>query len=164
MKRCLPRSAQSFFKAKRGAALVEFSLVVPLLVFLMCGLAEFALIMRQYHIMEKGVRDAGRYLARVPMAGCTLNGAAVTKAQNLALTGRTASGSFLLPTWNDPATVSVTVAQCFDNSGGAYRGRDDMPVIEVTANAPYVDLGLLSVIGVGAVDLQATHQQLWIGE
>lgn len=157
-------SIARFFKAKRGAALVEFSLVAPLLVFLMCGLAEFACVMRQYHIMEKGVRDAGRYLARVPMTGCTLNGAAVTQAQNLALTGRTGSGSFLLPSWTDPATVTVAVAQCVDNSSGGYRGRDDMPVIEVTAAAPYADLGLLSVIGVDDIDLQVAHQQLWIGE
>lgn len=153
-----------FFKAKRGAALVEFSLVAPLLILLMCGLAEFACVMRQYHIMEKGVRDAGRFLARVPMTGCTLNGAAVTEAQNLALTGRTGSGSYLLPSWTDPNTVSVAVVQCFDNSGGTYRGRGSMPVIEVTADAPYADLGLLSVIGVGAIDLEVTHQQLWIGE
>lgn len=153
-----------FFKSKRGAALVEFSLVAPLLIFLMCGLAEFANVMRQYHIMEKGVRDAGRYLARMPMAGCTLNGAAVAQAQNLALTGRTTGGSYLLPSWTDASTITVAVVQCVDNSSGAYRGRDDMPVIEVTADAPYADLGLLSVIGIGDIDLEASHQQLWIGE
>ena len=154
----------SFFKAKRGAALVEFSLVAPLLILIMCGLAEFACVMRQYHIMEKGVRDAGRYMARVPMTGCTLNGAAVTQAQNLALTGRIGSGSYLLPSWTDPSTVSVAVEQCFNNSGGTYRGRANMPVIEVTARAPYADLGLLSVIGVGDIALEVSHQQLWIGE
>ena len=154
----------TFFKAKRGAALVEFSLVAPLLIFLMCGMAEFACVMRQYHIMEKGVRDAGRYLARVPMTGCTLDSTSVGLAQNLALTGRTASGSYLLPSWTDTNTVSVAVAQCIDNSGGAYRGHDDIPVIEVTAEAPYTGLGMLSIIGVGAITLEVTHQQLWIGE
>jgi Flp pilus assembly protein TadG len=160
----MPASLLSFFKAKRGAALVEFSLVAPLLIFLMCGMAEFALVMRQYHIMEKGVRDAGRYLARVPMTGCALNGAAVVRAQNLALTGRTASGAFLLPTWTDASTVTVTVVQCVNNTSGAYRGRANMPVIEVTADAPYADLGMLSIIGLGSIDLQVSHQQLWIGE
>jgi Flp pilus assembly protein TadG len=160
----MPRSLFSFFRAKRGAALVEFSLVAPMLIFLMCGLAEFASVMRQYHIMEKGVRDAGRYLARVPMTGCALDGGAVTQAQNLALTGRTASGSNLLPGWSNPATVTVAVAQCFNNSSGTYRGRADMPVIEVTADAPYADLGLLSLIGVDDIDLEVSHQQLWIGE
>ena len=158
------RSPLSFFSANRGAALVEFSLVAPLLIFLMCGLAEFSSVMRQYHIMEKGVRDAGRYLARVPMNGCSFNGAAVTQAQNLALTGRTASGAYLLPTWTDASTIAVTVAQCVNNSAGTYRGRDTMPVIEVTASAPYADLGLLSVIGIGDIDLEVSHQQLWIGE
>lgn len=153
-----------FFSAKRGAALVEFSLVAPLLILLMCGLAEFANVMRQYHVMEKGVRDAGRYLARVPMTGCALNGASVATAQNLALTGRTSGGTPLLPSWNNASTVAVTVAQCINNSSGAYRGRDNIPVIEVTADAPYADLGLLSVIGLGAIDLQVSHQQLWIGE
>jgi hypothetical protein len=158
------RSLSRFLRAKRGAALVEFSLVAPLLILLMCGLAEFANAMRQYHIMEKGVRDAGRYLARVPMTGCTVNASSIAIAQNLALTGRTSGGSYLLPTWDDPATVSVSIAQCYDNSGGAYRGRDDMPVIEITADAPYADLGMLSVLGFGAIDLEVSHQQLWIGE
>lgn len=153
-----------FLRAKRGAALVEFTLLAPLLIMLMCGLAEFANAMRQYHIMEKGVRDAGRYLARAGMNGCTIDAGATTAAQNLALTGQTSGGSFLLPTWTDPSSVAASVADCIDNSGGAYRGRDDMPIIEVTASAPYVDLGLLSVIGIGAIDLEVSHQQLWIGE
>lgn len=153
-----------FFRARRGAALVEFSLVAPMLIFLMCGMAEFASVMRQYHIMEKGVRDAGRYLARVPMAGCTLNAGSVAIAQNLAITGRLSGGPALLSTWADASTVTVTVPQCVNNTAGTYRGRADMPVIQVTADAPYTDLGLLTIIGIGDIDLQVSHQQLWIGE
>lgn len=131
---------------------------------LMCGMAEFSLAMRQYHIMEKGVRDAGRYLARAPMTGCTVDAAAVANAQNLALTGRMSGGTNLLPTWTNPSSVTVTVPICFDNSTGTYRGYDSMPVIQVTANAPYADLGLLSVLGFGGINLAVTHRQLWIGE
>jgi Flp pilus assembly protein TadG len=133
------------------------------LVLLLCGMAEFSNAMRQYHIMEKGVRDAGRYLARVQMTGCTINGSAITAAQNLALTGRTSGGTNLLSTWTDPSTVSVTVAQCVDNSGGGYRGHTQMPVVQVTANAPYADLGLLTILGFGSINLQVSHHQLWIG-
>lgn len=158
------RSLRPFTKARGGAALVEFTLVAPLLLLLMCGMAEFANALRQYHIMEKGVRDAGRYLARVPMSGCTISGAATTAAQNLALTGRTSGGSALLPTWNDAATVSVTVAECFNNSARVYRGRDQIPIIEVSASAPYVDLGLLSIIGLDDIALEVSHQQYWVGE
>lgn len=159
MRRLLPR----FLKDRKGAALVEFSLLAPVLILLMCGMAEFANAMRQYHIMEKGVRDAGRYLARVPMTGCTVNGSAVTTARNLALTGRTSGGTNLLDSWTDPNTVTVAVAQCVDNSGGAYRGYPQMPVLEVTARAPYADLGMLTVLGFGAITLEVRHQQLWIG-
>lgn len=157
-------SLRHFAKARGGAALVEFTLAAPLLVLLMCGMAEFANAMRQYHIMEKGVRDAGRYLARVPMSGCTVSGDATTAAQNLALTGRTSGGSALLPTWSNTATVTVTVAECFNNSASAYRGRAQIPIIEVNASAPYVDLGLLSVIGLDDIALQVSHQQFWVGE
>lgn len=157
-------SAKHFKRDRRGAALVEFTLIAPLLILLMCGMAEFANAMRQYHIMEKGVRDAGRYLARVPMTGCTVSSAATTTAQNLALTGRTSGGAYLLPTWNNLGSVSIAVADCFDNSAGAYRGRAQIPIVEVTAEAPYVDLGLLSVIGLGDINLEVSHQQYWVGE
>jgi Flp pilus assembly protein TadG len=160
----LLRSLLRFKKANGGAALVEFTLTAPLLILLMCGMAEFSNAMRQYHIMEKSVRDAGRYLARVPMSGCAIDGSAATAATNLVLTGRTASGgAFLLPTWTDPTTVNVAVAQCVNNSAGTYRGRAQMPVIQVTASAPYSDVGLLSILGFSTIQLQVSHQQLWIG-
>jgi Flp pilus assembly protein TadG len=153
-----------FIKDRKAAAVVEFALTAPLLIFLMCGMAEFANAMRQYHVMEKGVRDAGRYLARVPMAGCAVSGAATSAARNLAITGRISGGVPLLRNWTDTATVGVVVADCVDNSSGAYRGRAQMPVIEVQARAPYAELGLLTVLGIGSIDLETTHQQLWIGE
>jgi Flp pilus assembly protein TadG len=157
-------SLSRFVAARRGAALVEFTFVAPILIMLMCGMAEFANAMRQYHVMEKGVRDAGRYLARTEMSGCAFNGTAVANARNLAITGRISGGSPLFPTWTDPNSVVATVPQCFDNSGGAYRGHANMPVIEVTASAPYADLGMLTVLGIDGLALTVSHQQLWIGE
>lgn len=159
----IPPFLPRFLKDRKGAALVEFSLLAPVLILLMCGMGEFANAMRQYHIMEKGVRDAGRYLARVPMTGCTVNGSAVTAARNLALTGRTSGGTYLLGSWTDPNSVTVSVAQCLDNTGGGYRGYPQMPVLEVTARAPYADLGMLTVLGLGSITLEVRHQQLWIG-
>lgn len=153
-----------FARARKGAALVEFSLLAPVLILLMCGLAEFSNAMRQYHIMEKAVRDAARYVARVQVTGCTIDADAVTAAQNLALTGQIASGgAYVLPAWTDPATVTVTVSDCVSNTAGAYRGREEMPVIEVTAAATYEDLGLLGVLGFDDIGLAVRHQQIWIG-
>lgn len=157
------RALRSFVSNRRGASLVEFSLVAPLLILLMCGMAEFANGMRQYHIMQKGVRDAARYAARVQMSGCTIPAAAITAARNLALTGQVSGGANLLPTWTDPSTVSVTVSTCFNNAAETYRGRTQIPIIQVQAAAPYVDLGLLDIIGLGPINLQVTHRQIWIG-
>lgn len=152
-----------FFTKTGGAALVEFTLIAPLLVLMMCGLAEFGNALRQYHIMEKGVRDAGRYVARVSVTNCIIPGSAVTAAQNLALTGQLSGGTPLLDTWTNPSSVVVAVSSCVDNTSGAYRGRDNIPVIQVTATAPYADLGLLDIIGLGDLQLSVTHRQLWIG-
>lgn len=157
------RTLRRYLIARKGAALVEFTLLAPLLVMMMCGLAEFANAMRQYHVMEKGVRDAGRYVARVQMTGCTITGSAVTAARNLALTGRTSGGTPLLDTWTNPSTVAVTVSSCVNNSSGTYRGLSSIPVIQVTATAPYADLGLLDALGLGDIQLSVTHRQVWIG-
>jgi Flp pilus assembly protein TadG len=160
----IQRARLRFIRDRKGAAVVEFALVAPFLIFLMCGMTEFANAMRQYHVMEKGVRDAGRYLARVPMTGCVVTGGATTAARNLAITGRTSGGTPVLSTWSNVNTVSISVAECVDNSSSAYRGHAQVPVIQVQASAPYADLGLLTVLGIGTINLQATHQQLWIGE
>jgi len=98
------------------------------------------------------------------MTGCTVSGAATTAAQNLAITGRTSGGTALLPNWTNVSSVAVSVAQCVNNSSAAYRGHAEMPVIQVQAAAPYADLGLLTILGIGSINLEATHQQLWIGE
>lgn len=148
---------------RKGAALVEFTLVAPLLISLMCGLAEFGHALRQYHVMQKGVRDAARYLARAPVeppcAGgdATAWGTYVVQAQNLAVYGATTSGSPLFKSWTNPATVSAPNPPCLANPrplGSA------LPQITVTATAPYVDLGMLSVLGLGPITLTVSHQEL----
>lgn len=142
--------------------LVEFTLVAPLLIALMCGLAEFGLVLRQYAVMTKGVGDATRYLARAP-ANPPCTGVAdanwttaVTEAKNLAIYGVTSGGTALFKGWTNPATIVVTDT-CLANPrvmGSA------LPQITTTATAPYADLGMLSVIGLGPITLTVTHQEL----
>lgn len=149
---------------RRGAALVEFTLLAPLLIGLMCGLSEFGLAFRQYHVMEKGVRDAARFLSRSAAdAPCPTAGAgwstAVTEARNLAVTGATAGTEPLLAGWSDPATVSVTVT-CTNNVGSAWHGPPQLPVVKVTAVSPYVDLGMLEALGLTPPTLRVSHQEL----
>ncbi|CAN7382649.1 pilus assembly protein [Phenylobacterium sp. LjRoot225] len=154
---------RQFRRDHSGAALVEFTILAPLLISLMCGLAEFGQVLRQYHIMEKGVRDAARYLSRVPAnPPCTGIadpnwGTYVAQARNLAVYGVTSTGTPLFNGWTNTATVSVPDPPCLANPrvNGA-----DLPRITVTATAPYADLGLLSVLGVGPLTLTVSHEQL----
>jgi Flp pilus assembly protein TadG len=151
-------------KAERsGTALLEFTLLAPLLIGLMCGLAEFGQALRQYHVMEKGVRDAARYLSHVganpPCTGITDPNWAtsVTQAQNLAVYGSTSTGTPLFKGWTDTTTVSVPDPACLTNprTNGA-----SLPQVTVTATAPYADLGMLGFLGLGPITLTVSHQEL----
>ncbi|RAK60806.1 hypothetical protein DJ021_13805 [Phenylobacterium hankyongense] len=153
----------------RGAALVEFTLLAPVLISLMCGLAEFSLALRQYHIMEKGVRDAARYLAAVPAhppctgvvdpVGAPAWSSYVTQAKHLAIYGSLSGSTPLLRTWTNPATVTLSTdpPDCVANLRPLGGG---LPRITVTATAPYVDLGMLSAVGVSPITLSVSHEEL----
>lgn len=152
-----------FGRDTAGAALIEFTVLAPLLIGLMCGVAEFGQALRQYHVMEKGVRDAARYLSRVPAnPPCTgltdPNWATyVSQARNLAIYGVTTSGTPLFRGWSNTATVLVPDPPCVANPrpNGA-----DLPKITVTATAPYADMGMLGFLGVGPITLSVSHQEL----
>jgi len=50
-----------FFGNQRGAALVEFALVLPLLLLLLFGIIEFSLLMYNKQIMTNASREGARY-------------------------------------------------------------------------------------------------------
>lgn len=157
----------------RGAALVEFTLVAPLLISLMCGLAEFSLAFRQYHIMQKSVRDAGRYLSRYDGVICpSADGgwsAVVTDAETIMVYGELGGTTPLLRGWDStPPTMTVSetcVANAPDAGTGtrAWRGGDYVATVSVSMSAPFQGLGLLSVLGLEEPTLQVAHEQLVIG-
>jgi Flp pilus assembly protein TadG len=57
-------------KSERGAALVEFALVVPFLMLIMCATIDFGLAVYQLANLQAAVREGGRFAAaRFPAAG-----------------------------------------------------------------------------------------------
>jgi Flp pilus assembly protein TadG len=50
-----------------GAALLEFTVILPFLMVLGFGIFEFSNMLYQYHLITGGVRDAGRFAAGLPM-------------------------------------------------------------------------------------------------
>lgn len=168
-----------FRMAQHGMASVEFAIVVPVLLIILVGTIDFGRFMTDYEVANKSVRDAARFLARArmdcpaagtgPASGYLINASFATLAQNLALTGKTATpttGSYLLAYWTDPATVNMSVT-CVTNGGtyaGVFTDMAFIPRITVTANVPFTFLFGTIVLGSASTTLVAAHTEVGIGE
>lgn len=159
-----------FLKDRRGASVLEMTVMLPFLVALAFGVIEFGRALQHYHTINKSVRDAARFLARVPIicdpppsTNCPLDNSYRDRARNLALTGYDSGGTPILNYWTDPSTVTVTITP-FDNSGGTYRGQPNIPIIRVTASVPFQDFGMLAVLGLPSMTFNVQHDELHIGE
>src|SRR5262245_61795636 len=80
----MPRPArmmQSLCRNRDGSALIEATLVVPVLLTLCLGVFEFSWLFHHQQLVSAGIRDAARYAAKsaTPCGGTT-----VTDAKNLA--------------------------------------------------------------------------------
>jgi len=69
-------------RSERGAALVEFALVVPLLMLMMCATIDFGLAVYTLNNLTAAAREGGRYAATLDAASWADNSA--TGAQALA--------------------------------------------------------------------------------
>jgi Flp pilus assembly protein TadG len=168
-----------FRSAQSGMASVEFAMVVPLLLILLVGVIDFGRLLTDYEAANKSVRDAARFLARArmdcsaagtgPASGYLINASFATLAQNLVLTGTTATpttGSYLLPYWTDPATVTMSVT-CVENAGtyaGVFTDLAFIPKITVTANVPFNFLFGTIAFSSASTTLIAAHTEVGVGE
>jgi len=153
--------------------------MLPFLVFLAFGVIEFGRALYHYHAMNKSVRDAARYMARVgitcdlpPSTACAAaDPTDETKAKNLAMTGQVTGGTPILGYWNDPDTITINYLP-FDNSSSDYyipntasgSQTGNFPRIRVTATVPFHDLGMLGILGLSSMTFSVRHDQIGIGE
>ena len=91
---------------ERGAAAVEFALVLPVLVTLVLGIAEFGRAYNQETILAAAAREAARTMA-VQNSAVTARTAAKTVASSLGLTDAQITG--LPTTCTSGSTVNVTI-------------------------------------------------------
>lgn len=146
---------------RRGTAIVEAAIVLPVMILLLFGLIEIGRALMEHHTLTRSVRDAARYVARVPLL-CpatddpTWSGVK-SIARNLALTGQRTGGTPLVPSWTT-AAFSVADPVCEDWSGRPVQ------VITVNASVPYQDLGFLTLLGLSGFTLGASNQQPHVGE
>ena len=60
------QTIQSLWRSTDGSALVEATVLTPVLIILFFGVFEFSWYFYNQQLVEIGVRDAARYLARGP--------------------------------------------------------------------------------------------------
>jgi len=168
-----------------ASAAAEMALVLPLLLTLMFGAFELGNYFLSEHVLQKAVRDAARYAARLPMTDydCSTNSvvSGATSIQEVARfndpTGTADSATSRLSGWTGDSMATVTLACVDQGSGDSYvdngvyagfpNGADGkpgaVPVVTVSATVPYNMLFGSYVFGSATLNLNATSQAAVIG-
>ena len=137
------------WRARGGIAAVELALILPLFPLMLFGTIDIGRLLFDYQAVSKSVRDATRYLTRVPEATLGLSCAGVTgagpiaEARNLALRGSIdTTAPYLLAFWTDPLTVAVS-SSCVPNTAdpriyqGLFSIKDQIPSVAVSATVSF---------------------------
>lgn len=101
------RRASACASGDRGAAAVEFALVMPLLLLLICGVVDFARAWNMQLAMSHGAREGVRVLA---LGGTAADAQTRTQSAALPVTGMTVTPSVCpaVPTPTDDARITAT--------------------------------------------------------
>jgi hypothetical protein len=123
------------------------------------------------HVVDKAVRDASRYAARLPLSdypGCTsIDSTALQQIQRLARTGDPAGTVARLAGWTADTMTTVTIS-CPGTgtyaNGGIYTDfPNGAPVVTITAQVPYTTLFGLLGLGAATLNLNASQQAAVMG-
>ncbi len=159
--------ATRFFRFRqdtRGVAAVEAGLAFPFILIFAGGLFEYGAIFYNFELVQNGVRDAARYLARVPDPV-----AAETAARNLALRGTVdATGTVRVKSWQ-PGDITITYETTPNPVDSVtklrvYRGGEQLTVVRVSTAFDYDGLGLLKSVGLGSIRVSAAHEDRHVGQ
>ena len=156
-----------------GSALVEAVIVMPLLLGLFLGVFEFSWYFYNQQLVESGLRDAARYMARIrltdrnldPCAQKDANGVLYTvDAANIATTAQTApAGVARVRGWS-AADVAISCLSSPALKGGVYAdGSASMTIVYVATSFADPSLGFFSVLGLKPPLLSFAHQERFIG-
>ena len=143
----------------RGNAVVEFALVLPLLLLLLAGMTEIGRAYYQANAVEKGLRAGALFAGRNSFP---LTGQVRTMVANLVKTGTLdGSGPYLVSGWADVnADLNIDDTLTFPVDATT-----TIPVVRVTATVPFDPLipGMLTLVGLGDVTIQLSHEQAYVG-
>jgi Flp pilus assembly protein TadG len=146
---------KGFFNDCRGAILVEFAIVMPMLLLVFSMMIEGSRLMWSYQSTISGVRDATRYLARVaPLDICSSGGSVAAFAGDLtAIVANNINGASIFP-----ASITVnSVSPSLSCIAGTYRV-NPAPVVQVSANITitFAFSGLFTLAGSNLANVSTT--------
>jgi Flp pilus assembly protein TadG len=162
------RTCRDFAREDGGAALVETSIILPLMITLSAGVYEFSNAIYTRLLLEAGVADGARYLARCIHLASD-EAACETAAENLAVTGSVTSGGTARVSGWTTGNITISYASTpitVDPNSGAQNYRSssaDVDVAQVSTDYNYAGTGLLGVLGFGPLTLSVMHQERVIG-
>jgi Flp pilus assembly protein TadG len=99
---------------QRGVAIVEFTIVLPILVVLILVVAEIGRVFLHYNTLTRAARDSARYVASNALNGASQSinvsttAAVYSEAQNLVAYGHVSSSGSSLLTGLVPADVTIS--------------------------------------------------------
>jgi Flp pilus assembly protein TadG len=163
----LPNLLNLFRRDDKGAILVEMTLITPLMIALSAGVFEFGNIIHTKLLIEAGLEDAARYMARCTTGFATVDCAAT--AQNIAKYGATTAGTLRLADWGTDETVVFATYDTTNNVDAVtglqdYRGTGaTVRTIRATTSHSFNATSLLAFIGVGPITITASHEERFIG-
>ncbi len=160
---------RKFVRCNSGTATLEGAFIVPVAIVLMAGGVEFGQLFSTYGTAAKSMRDATRYLARVPEAHICDNWA-LNNARDLAVYGKlnpTKADQPLIPNWT-PKNVSTSISGESSSlrlvSPNCPPAKNSFIAIELSAAVPYAG-SMFGVIGLAnGWTLNVKHQERSIGE
>ena len=119
----------------RGAAIVEFAIVLSLMLLITAGIFEFGRAFQYYDALAKATRDGARYMSTVPKA--TISSVAVSDAKNLVVAAANAAN--VAPTLT---TTEVDVT-CLDAAGSTVPCADGTAPdsVQVTISGYSINIG-----------------------
>lgn len=151
--------------------MVELAAVLPVVMFLGFGAIEYGNLIYKDHLLWNGVRDGARYYAgrKYDPTNATQISSTETDAKNITVNGALSGGTARVPGWTT-AQVSITYSTVANTStcgsGGAdqcYRGPSNITMVTVSTSYPYTSMGFMGFLGLGAINLTASHQERIIG-
>ncbi|MDX8500273.1 TadE/TadG family type IV pilus assembly protein [Mesorhizobium captivum] len=159
----LSQITRLFRRDEDGTALVEMAIVAPFVLLLSAGVFEFSNILNTRLLLEAGVEDAARYMARCSGDWDTCKGLAQNLAANGAVDGTSARVTGWLPA---QVTITKTSTAAVDPDTGTQlylSSKSTVDVVTVSTSYTYPDVGFWSYLGFGDLTLSVAHQERVFG-